>query len=199
MPQDNKTEKDHQTRAIGQRFAALFAGTVVFILAVTFIGMSQASRLGAAGPQLPPAKATLLAQGDATVAAARTQNPHPAKPPYSPPAAVPTSTFTSGIYYFAGDAKFPNFNTNDMYRGQVNGTWEFIYVGSDTTNVAAGVGAVRVETYSNAKGNQLVGVFDAPDNSTYIGITGISGNVLRIKSDKTASFGFDLTTNTFTS
>ncbi|HEY7342990.1 MAG TPA: hypothetical protein VH591_19105 [Ktedonobacterales bacterium] len=199
MSGNNKTRTDQRTLQGGQRFVALIAAAVVLLIAITFIGISQASRLGAAGPQLPPAKATLLAQGDATVAAARAQNPHPAKPPYSPPVAVPTATFTSGIYYFAGDAKFPNFNTNDMYRGQVNGTWEFVYVGSDTTNPAADVGAVRVETYSSANGYQLVGVFDAPDHSTYIGITGITGNVLRIKSDKTASFGFDLTTNTFSS
>jgi hypothetical protein len=73
------------------------------------------------------------------------------------------------------------------------------YVGSDIANSPTGIGAVRVYTFSNAAGFQLVGVFDATDHSTGIDITGITGHVLRLKSDKTASFGFDLTTNTFTS
>lgn len=205
MPQENKTRTDHQTnhrtRQRGQRFAALIAAGVVLLIAITFVGISQASRLGTSGPQpqLPSAKATLLARGDATLAAARAQNPHPIKPPYATLVPVPTPTFTSGIYYYFGQAKITNFKVQDLYTGPVNGTWEFVYTGSDTTNSSAGVGAVRVETFSNAAGYQLVGIFDAPDHSTYTGITGIKGNVLRIKSDKTVSFGFDLTTNTFTS
>jgi hypothetical protein len=199
MPRVTRPQNDLQTRKTGQRFAALIASAVVLLIAITFIGMSQASRLGAAGPQLPPAKATLLARGDATLAAARAQNPHPVKPSYATLVPVPTSTFVAGIDYYDGQAKVTNFRVQDMYSGPVNGTWEFVYTGSDTANVAAGVGAVRVLTFSNAAGYQLVGIFDAPDHSTYTGITGINGNVLRIKSDKTASFGFDLTTNTFTS
>ncbi len=61
------------------------------------------------------------------------------------------------------------------------------------------LGAIRVETFSNVTGNQLVGVFDAPDGSTGLDITGINGQVLQLKSDKTTTFGFDLPTNTFTS
>ena len=197
--QRNNPQVSRQTRITGQRLVALIAGVVVLLIAFTFIGISQASRLGASAPQLPPAKATLLARADATMAAARARNPHPTKPAYTPPAAVPTATFTSGIYYNDGQDKFPNFSTNDMYRGQVNGVWEFIYVGSDVASAAAGVGAVRVETFSNATGFRLVGVFDATDHSTGIDITGIKGNILQLKSDKTASFGFDLMTNTFTS
>ena len=202
MPHGNKPLNELQTRHAGQRFAALIASAVVLLIAITFIGISQASHLGVLGasaPQLPPAKATLLAKGDATLAAARTKNAGHPKQLYPTPVAVPTETFTAGIVYYDGQAKVTNFRVQDMYRGPVNGTWEFVYTGSDTANVAAGVGAVRVLTFSNADGYQLVGIFDAPDNSTYIGITGITGNVLRIKSDKTASFGFDLTTNTFTS
>jgi hypothetical protein len=202
LPQNNKRWPDHRTPQAGRHFVALIAAIVVLLIAITFVGISQTSRLGVLGasaPQLPPAKATLLARGDATLAAARAQNPHPIKPPYATLVPVSTPTFTAGIVYYDGQAKVTNFRVQDMYRGPVNGTWEFVYTGSDTANVAAGVGAVRVLTFSNATGYQLVGIFDAPDNSTYIGITGITGNVLRIKSDKTASFGFDLTTNTFTS
>ncbi len=202
MPQTNKRWTDHRTPQTGRHFVALIAAAVVLLIAITFVGISQTSRLGVLGdsaPQLPPAKATLLAQGDATLAAARAQNPHPIKPPYATLVSVSTPTFTAGIIYYDGQAKVTNFRVQDMYRGPVNGTWEFVYTGSDTANVAAGVGAVRVLTFSNANGYQLVGIFDAPDQSTYIGITGITGNVLRIKSDKTVSFGFDLTTNTFTS
>jgi hypothetical protein len=199
MPRGNKPQNDSQTRQVGQRFVALIAAAVVLLIVITFIGISQASRLGAAGPQLPPAKATLLAQGDATLAAARAKNAGQPKKLYPTPVAMSTESIASGIIYYAGQTKIPNFLVQDMYRGQVNGIWEFVYVGSDTTNVAAGIGAVRVETYSNAAGYQLVGIFDAPGNSTYVGITGITGNVLRIKSDKTPSFGFELTTNKFTS
>src|SRR5690348_5144374 len=66
MPHGNKPLNHLQTRQAGQRFAALIAAAVLLLLAIAFIGISHASRLGAAGPQLPPAKATLLAQGDAT-------------------------------------------------------------------------------------------------------------------------------------
>ena len=180
---------------------AICAAVIVLLLAFTFIGISQASRLGVQGagaPPLPPAKATLLARGNATMAAARTQVAGHPKPPYSPPSPMPTETFTSGIYHYVGQAKPPNFKVQDMYSGQVNGVWEFVYTGSDTANVTTGVGAIRILTYSTASGYQLVGVFDAPDHSTYISITGIEGNILRIKSDKTASFGFDLTTNAYT-
>lgn len=199
MPRATRPQNELQTRQASQRLVAIIVSAVVLLIIFAFIGIGQASRLGAAGPQLPPAKATLLAKGDATMAAARAKNVGHPKQLYPTPVAAPTETITSGIIYYAGQTKIPNFLVQDMYRGQVNGTWEFVYVGSDTTNSAAGVGAVRVETYSSANGYQLVGVFDAPDHSTYIGITGITGNVLRIKSDKTASFGFDLTTNTFTS
>lgn len=199
MPRGNKPQNDSQTRQVGQRFVALIAAAVVLLIVITFIGISQASRLGAAGPQLPPAKATLLAQGDATLAAARAKNAGQPKKLYPTPVAMPTETFVAGIDYYDGQAKVTNFRVQDMYQGPVNGTWEYVYTGSDTANVSAGVGAVRVLTFSNAAGYQLVGIFDAPDHSTYTGITGISGNVLRIKSDKTPSFGFDLTTNTFTS
>lgn len=197
MPQKNNPQTNRQA---GQRLVMLIVGAIVLLIMFTFIGMSQAPRFGssASAPQLPPAKATLLARGEATMAAARARNPNPVQPTYAPPPEVPTPTFTAGIFYYAGEDKFPNFNTNDMYRGEVNGTWEFVYVGSDTANSAAGVGAIRVETFSNAAGTHLVGVFDATDHSTGIDITGIKGNVLRIKSDKTTSFGFDLTTNTFT-
>ena len=199
MSQGNKPQNDSRAHKAGQRFAALIPAAVVLLIAIAFIGISQASWLGAAGPQLPPAKATLLAKGDATLAAARAKNAGQPKKLYPTPVAMPTETFTAEIIYYDGQAKVTNFRVQDMYRGPVNGTWEFVYTGSDTANVAAGVGAVRVLTFSNANGYQLVGIFDAPDNSTYIGITGIEGNVLRIKSDKTASLGFDLTTNTFTS
>ncbi len=192
MPQKRKIQT-------GQRVAALIAAGIVLLLAITFIGISQASRLGASSPQLPSAKATLLAQGDATMAAARAKNAGQPKQLYPPPPAVPTETMTSGIFYYVGEAKFSNFQVQDMYQGSVNGTWELVYTGSDTSQSAAGVGAVRVEALSTAAGYTLVGIFDAPDHSTYTGITGITGNVLRIKSDKTASFGFDLTTNTYTS
>lgn len=197
MPQKYRNQSNPRSQVVGQRFVMLVAGALVLLLALVFVGISQASRLGAAGPQLPPAKATLLAQGDATMAAARA---HPSnRPPDAPPPEVPTATFTAGIFYFDGQSKFPDFNNNDTYRGEVNGVWEFVYVGSDIRKSATGVGAVRVVIFSNAKGNQLVGVFDAPDGSTGLDITGINGNVLRVKSDKTPSFGFDLTTNTFTS
>lgn len=199
MSQGKRTRADCQAHATGQRFVALIAIAVVLLLAITFIGISHASRLGAAGPQLPPAKATLLARDDATMAAARAKNAGHPKQLYPTPAAEPTETVASGVIYYAGQTKIPNFLVQDMYRGQVNGTWEFVYTGSDTTHSTAGVGAIRVETFSNTNGYQLVGVFDAPDHSTYTGITGIKGNVLRIKSDKTPSFGFDLTTNKFTS
>lgn len=205
MPRENKMrtgfQTGRQTRQAGQRFVALIAGMVVLLLVVTFIGMRQTARLGASGPQpqLPPAKATLLAQGDATMAAARAKSAGQPKQLYPTPAAVPTATFTAGIIYYDGQAKVPNFQVQDMYRGEVNGVWEFVYTGSDTSQSSAGVGAVRVLTFTNAAGYTLVGIFDAPDQSTYTGITGIKGNILRIKSDKTASFGFDLTTNTFTS
>lgn len=199
MPQESKTRTDSWIRPTGQRLVALIAAAVILLVAITFVGISQASRLGAAGTQLPPAKATLLVRDDATTAAARARNPHPVKPQYAPPLEVSTPTFVAGIDYYDGQAKVTNFRVQDMYQGPVNGTWEYVYTGSDTANVSAGVGAVRVLTFSNAKGYQLVGIFDAPDHSTYTGITGISGNVLRIKSDKTPSFGFDLTTNTFTS
>ena len=197
MPQKNGNQSNSRSQVVSQRFVAFVAVAVVLLLAFVFIGISQASRLGAAGPQLPPAKATLLAQGDATLAAARA---HPSnRPPDAPPPEEPTATFTAGIFYFDGQSKFPGFNNNDTYRGEVNGVWEFVYVGSDISNSATGVGAIRVETFSNAAGTRLVGVFDATDHSTGLDITGIKGNVLRIKSDKTSSFGFDLTTNTFVS
>jgi hypothetical protein len=61
------------------------------------------------------------------------------------------------------------------------------------------VGAIRVSTFSNTAGYQLVGIFDATDGSTGLDIIGINGTVLRLMSDRTASLGFDLTTNTFTS
>ena len=199
MPRVTRPQNYLQTRKAGQRFVALIAAAVVLLIAITFIGISQASRLGAAGPQPPPAKATLLARGDATMAAARAKNAGHPKQLYPTPAAMPTETMTSGIFHYVGQAKPPNFKVQDLYRGVVNGTWELVYTGSDTSQSATGVGAVRVLTFSNANGYQLVGIFDAPDHSTYIGITGITGTVLRIKSDKTASFGFDLTTNTFTS
>lgn len=198
MPRETKSSNPLETRQISQRFVALFAAALVVFIALTLAGVSQASRLRAAGPQLPPAKATLLARDDATSAAARAKNPHPVKPPYSPPVEVPTPTFTSGVYYNFGQAKIPTFDTNDMYRGQVKGMWEFVYVGSDIANSPTGIGAVRVYTFSNAKGEQLVGIFDATDGSTGLDITGINRNILRLKSDKTASLGFDLTTNTFT-
>lgn len=182
---------------------AICAAAVVLLLVVTFIGISQASRLGVQGagaPQLPPAKATLLARGDATMAAARTQAAGRPKQYYPPPPAVPTATMTAKIIQYAGQTKIPGFWVQDLYLGPVNGVWEVVYTGADTANVTTGVGAIRVETYSITTGpQQLVGVFDAPDHSTYISITDIEGNILRIKSDKTASFGFDLTTNTYTS
>lgn len=203
MPREYKSQPGQQAQVLGQRVAALVAGAVVLLLIITFLAMNKNVGLGAspgATPQLPPAKATGFARVAQTEAAMKTQVPAATKgsqAPQAPEALTPT--FTSAIIYYDGQDKFPNFNTNDMYRGQVNGTWEFVYVGSDTTTSASGVGAVRIETFSNAGGNQLVGVFDAPDHSTGLDITGITGNVLRIKSDKTASFGFDLATNTFTS
>ncbi len=208
MLQQNRRQTGQQARIAGQRLAALIAGGVVLLLVITFIGLSQTARPGVGGslgataqPQasLPPDKATVFAQYNATRSAIETQVPAATKGSHSQPSAVSTPTFTSGITYFDGQDKFPNFTTNDAYRGQVNGVWEFVYVGSDTTKSATGVGAVRVYTFSNATGNQLLGVFDAPDGSTWLGITGVEGNVLRLKSNKTASLGFDLTTNTFTS
>lgn len=129
MLRGNKPQNAPQTRPAGQRLGALIAAAAILLIAITFVGISQASRLGAAGTQLPPAKATLLARDDATSAAARAKNPHPVKPPYSPPVEVPTPTFTSGIYFNFGQAKVPTFNTNDMYRGQVKGMWEFVLCG----------------------------------------------------------------------
>ena len=204
MSQANLPPRASRTRLTSQGFVAICAAAVVLLLAFTFIGISQASsRLGVQGagaPQLPPAKATLLAQGDATIAAARTQAAGQPKQFYPPPPAVPTATMAARIIHNAGQTKIPNFWVQDLYLGPVNGVWEVVYTGADTANVATGVGAIRVDTYSTATGShQLVGVFDAPDHSTYISITGIEGNILRITSDKTASFGFDLRTNTYTS
>lgn len=184
MPREHKNQPGQQTRVTGQRVVALVAGAVVLLLIITFLAMNENVRLGASPgatpPQLPPAKATGFARVEQTESAMKTQVPAAIKGSQAPPAPVaPTPTFTSEIIYYDGQDKFPNFTTNDMYRGQVNGTWEFVYVGSDTTNSATGVGAVRVETFSNAGGNQLVGVFDAPDHSTGLDITGIKGSVLR--------------------
>jgi hypothetical protein len=190
-----------QAHVAGQRFGVLLAGTLVLLLSLVFIGMSHVSQLSTSTPaeSSPPNKATVFAQYAATTAAQETQVPAATKGPYAPPPAMPTPTFTSEIFYYDGQDKFPDFKTNDAYRGQVNGTWEFVYVGSDTTHAAHGVGAVRVTTFSNAAGDRLVGIFDAPDGSTGLDITGINGARLRLTSDRTASFGFDLTTNTFSS
>lgn len=63
-------------------------------------------------------------------------------------------------------------------------------------SVPGDYGAVRVY---NAISNQLIGDFPAPDHSTWLDITAVKGDVLWLQSDKTKSFGFDMTTNTFTS
>jgi hypothetical protein len=208
MPQQNTRQTGQPHPIAGQRLAAFAAGAVVLLLVVTSIGLSWSNQLSPGGSpsataqaqaSLPPAKATFFAQYDATQAAMERHVPAATKGAYTPPPDVPTPTFTSGITYFDGQSKFPDFETNDSCCGQVNGTWEFVYVGSDTTNSAAGVGAIRVYTFSNTTGEYLVGIFDATDGSTGLDITGINRDVLRLKSDKTASLGFDLTTNIFTS
>ncbi|HEU4785725.1 MAG TPA: hypothetical protein VFS83_20460, partial [Ktedonobacterales bacterium] len=93
MPRVTRTQNDPKTCWAGRHFVALIVSAVVLLIIFAFIGIGQASRLGAAGPQLPPAKATLLAKGDATLAAARARSAGHPKQLYPTPAAVPTETF----------------------------------------------------------------------------------------------------------
>ena len=203
VPPDNGGLPYGQTQRTGQRWAMIIMGAVVVLIAVTVIGLSQAAKpmalSSAPHPDVTPTfrsqpltgqKATVVAQMDATFSATWTAE-----------AAAPTPTFTTGIFPALQD-KFATFYGSEGYEGQINGTWEIVRPGTEWPTPVAdysspgGYGAVRVY---NAISLQLIGDFPAPDHSTWLDITAVKGDVLWLKSDKTASLGFDMTTNTFTS
>jgi hypothetical protein len=178
-------------------------GGVVLLIAVTAIGMNRAARPMALSlashsdvtptfrsQPLTGHKATVVAQMDATYSATWTAE-----------AAAPTPTFTTGIFPALQD-KFASFYGSEGYEGQINGVWELVRPGTEWPapvsdySAPGGYGAVRV---NNAISHQLIGDFPAPDHSTWLVITAVNGDVLWLKSDKTASLGFDMATNTFTS
>ncbi len=145
-------------------------------------------------PPLPPAKATIFARSQQAIATARAGTPAP-KLPYAPPAAQPTATLTTGIFQ-EQEGPFSNsdFSIHDEYQGPVDGHWVVIYAGTAWTNFpTTGVGALRVYTV----GVRFVGVFDAPDGSGDLNITGVSGTTLQIVSDKGTHLTFDMATDTF--
>lgn len=96
---------------------------------------------------------------------------------------------------------------NPPYSGHSanKGTWEIIRAGTEWPAPVAdysapgGYGAIEIYNADNTTHEYLIGNYPAPDHSTWLVITAVQGNVLRLKSDKTASLGFDMATDTFTS
>lgn len=171
------------------------AALAAVICALALVGVIQAAG-GLPGVQspLPPAKATVVARSDQAIATARAR--HPTKPAHvTPPPAAPTPTLTAGIIQ-THQGPFPNtaFSVANMYRGPVSARWEVVFAGTAwTTFPAVGSGALRVYTITG----DLISVFPAPDSSTTLRITGVTGAILRLQSDTGAALSFNLETNTF--
>jgi hypothetical protein len=187
---------------MGQAPAVLAMGVVVLLIAgmVIVIGMEPSSQVRT-GPvplttptfppgTLPAYKATIIARMQATFSATWTAE-----------AAEPTATFTTGIFPALQD-KFASFYGLSAYEGQINGRWEIVRPGTEwptpVSDYTAPGGYSAVQVY-DAISHQLIGDYRAPDHSTWLVITAVKGDVLRLKSDKTASLGFDMASDTFTS
>jgi hypothetical protein len=190
-----------EPKHLGQRLAVVALGVIVLMIAVTVIGMSRAAGQVRTGPlalttptyppvTLPPYKATTIARVNATFSATWTAE-----------AAEPTPTFTTGVFGALQD-KFASFYGFNAYEGQINGRWEIVRPGTEWPtpvsdySTPGGYGAVQVY---DAISHQLIGDFRAPDHSAWLVITSVKGTMLRLKSDMTASLGFDMATDTFTS
>lgn len=188
---------------MGQLFTILAMGVVVLLIAGTVIVMIGTGPSGRArtGPAplttptfppvtLPPYKATTIARMQATFSATWTAE-----------AAEPTATFTTGVFGALQD-KFASFYGLNAYKGEINGRWEIVRPGTEwptpVTDYSAPGGYGVVQVY-DAISHQLIGDYRAPDHSTWLVITTVKGDVLRLKSDKTVSLGFDMATDTFTS
>src|SRR6185312_11132086 len=117
------------------------------------------------------------------------------KLPYVPLPAQPTATFTTGITQeHEGPFSNSDFSIDDDYRGLVNGHWVVIYAGTAWINFPkVGNGALRVYTVDVG----FTGVFDAPDGSSNLNITGVSGTALQLVSDTGTHLTFDMATDTF--
>lgn len=192
----------------GRRGATLtgrrvFALAIVLALVGVFAAIEAIQAQGGFGPAvgstppLPPAKATLLARSQQAIATARAKPSTPKSTNVMPPRAQPTATFTTGITY-ENQGPFSNstFSIHDVYRGQVNGHWVVIYAGTAWTNFPnQGVGALRV--YNLDVG--YAGIFDTPDGSGDLQITGVSGTTLQVVSNKGTHLTFDMVTDTFRS
>src|SRR5690348_11678231 len=198
---DSSTTSRRMTR-MGQVITVLALGVVVLLIAGTVIvlgiGPSGRARTGPAPLMtptfppgtLPPYKATTIARLNATFSATWTAE-----------AAEPTATFTTGVFYALQD-KFATFYGLNAYEGEINGRWEIIRPGTEwpapVSDYSAPGGYSAVQVY-DAISHQLIGDYRAPDHSTSLVITSVKGDVLRLTSDKTASLGFDMATNTFVS
>jgi hypothetical protein len=200
-PASGGVTSPRRTQGTGHLFAVLALSVVVLLIAGTVLVMSRgAAGQARTGPSplatptyppvtLPPDKATVIARVNATFSATWTAE-----------AAAPTATFTTGIFSALQD-KSATFYGLNAYEGEINGRWEIVRPGTEWPTPVAdysspgGYSAVRVY---DAISFQLIGDFRAPDHSTSLVITAVKGDVLRLKSNKTASFGFDMATDTFT-
>jgi hypothetical protein len=201
-PVSGGATSSNRMQRMGRLFAILALGVVVLLIAATIIGISrtpygQYSSRPASLPTptfpsgtLPAYKATNIARINATFSATWTTE-----------ADAPTATFTTGIFPALQD-KFATFYGFNAYKGEINGRWEIVRPGTEwptpVTDYTSPGGHGAVQVY-DAISSQLIGDFPAPDHSTSLVITSVKGDVLRLKSDKTASFGFDMATDTFTS
>lgn len=172
-------------------------GAFVFVEIILAYGTANpaASSSSASTPPLPPAKATILARSQQALATAQAAPRAPKTTTGISPTAAPTATLTAGITDESqGPFSNSDFSIYDVYRGPVNGRWVVIYAGTSWINFPKdGLGALRVYTIDGG----FTGTFDAPDGSGDLNITGVSGTMLQITSDKGTHLTFDMATDTW--
>ncbi len=164
-------------------------------------------------PDLPAAKATMIARQDQAILNAR-KTPY-AKPPkavvdatmtavvvHRTQSPLPTPTFTSGIFQGGSDA-FVNrdFGSANHWVGEVSGTWYDVFAGvrhdpgADTNRH----GALIVISCANPcqTGHQQTSRYDAPTGTAGVKITGVTGTTITLVSETGATLTFDLLTHQF--
>jgi len=178
---------------------SLLVVAAVAIMALAAVVIVQGVGLAASSPNASSSyKATTLA-GEANARATAQAQPQRTKPPFVVETPQPTATFTAGIIQtHQGPFSNEDFSVGNMYRGPAGSHWDVVFAGTDWTGAATGYhtggkGALRIYNLSGS----YEGIFLAPDDSTWVNIISVSGTTLTLQSDKTASFTFDLLTNTY--
>jgi type II secretory pathway pseudopilin PulG len=199
----NATPRRSASRVSVGRIAIL--GIVVAVVGLSAAAAIASTSSGTATrANLPPDKQAILRQEQAIQSSARAEfSAKPTPPPGGQPGTIPPRQ--SGLIRGIKQGPFPptEFQNNDFWQGDVNGTWIQVYAGADVTGPSP-IGELRlysmpVNPNDGPNVFKSLGTFRPPHAEASLFIASVQADVLILTAPSGDRYTFDLATRTFAS